>query len=263
MMRALRTAASGMYAQQLQIDSISNNLANVNTTGYKKSKVEFQDLIYQTIQATHSVRGLGTTVPAELQIGHGVKPVAIEKNFSQGSPSQTGNMLDMSIEGEGFFQIMRPDASIAYTRNGNFSVSPDGRIVNSDGYLLEPEIIIPQDALEITIDREGYVFAKMWGDTESTEVGQIELARFTNPTGLRAMGQTLFKETEASGIRILANPGQEGFGEVHQGYLEASNVQVVEEMVDMIIAQRAYELSSKAIKTADSMMQEANNLKRG
>ncbi len=262
-MRALRTAASGMYAQQLQIDTISNNLANVNTTGYKKSKVEFQDLIYQTIQATHSVRGLGTTVPAELQIGHGVKPVAIEKNFSQGSPSQTGNQLDLSIEGEGFFQIIRPDGSSAYTRNGNFSVSPDGRVVNGDGYLLDPEIIIPEDTVDVTIDREGYVFATLYGDTESTEVGQIELARFTNPSGLRALGQNLFQETEASGVPILANPGQEGFGEINQGYLESSNVAVVEEMVDMIVAQRAYELSSRAIRTADSMMQEANNLKRG
>jgi flagellar basal-body rod protein FlgG len=263
MMRALRTAASGMYAQQLQIDTISNNLANVNTTGFKKSKVEFQDLIYQTIQATHSVRGLGTTVPAELQIGHGVKPVAIEKNFNQGSPSQTGNPLDLSIEGEGFFQIMRPDGGLAYTRDGNFSVSPDGRIVNSDGYLLEPETIVPQDTIDLTIDREGYVFATLAGDMESTEIGQVELARFTNPSGLRAMGQNLFQETEASGIPLLSNPGREGVGEVNQGYLESSNVQVVEEMVDMIVAQRAYELSSRAIKTADSMMQEANNLKRG
>jgi flagellar basal-body rod protein FlgG len=263
MMRALRTAASGMYAQQLQIDTISNNLANVNTAGYKKSKVEFQDLIYQTIQATHSVRGLGTTVPAELQIGHGVKPVAIEKNFGQGSPSQTGNPLDLSIEGEGFFQIKRPDGNLAYSRDGNFSVSPDGRIVNSDGYLLEPEIIIPQDTIDVTIDREGFVYATLAGDTESTEVGQIELARFTNPSGLRSMGQNLFQETEASGVPIQSNPGMDGVGELNQGYLESSNVQVVEEMVDMIVAQRAYELSSKAIKTADSMMQEANNLKRG
>lgn len=263
MMRALRTAASGMYAQQLQVDTISNNLANVNTTGFKKSKVEFQDLIYQTIQATHRVRGLGSNVPAELQIGHGVKAVAIEKSFAQGSPTQTNNPFDIALQGEGFFQIQRPDGTLAYTRNGNFQASPDGRIVNADGYLLDPEIVVPEDALEVTIDREGYVYVKTYGTSESTEVGQIELARFTNPTGLRSMGQNLFLETEASGIPIVGSPGQEGFGDVHQGYLEASNVQVVEEMVDMITAQRAYELSSKAIRTADSMMQEANNLKRG
>ncbi len=262
MMRALRTAASGMYAQQLSIDTISNNLANVNTHGFKKSQVEFQDLIYQTLQSTHSVRNLGTVVPAELQIGHGVKPVAIEKSFSQGSPVQTNNSLDLSIEGDGFFQIRRPDDRIAYSRDGNFKLSPDGRIVNSDGYIMEPQIVIPDDAIDISIDREGYVMASIWGATEAQEVGQIELARFSNPAGLSSAGQNMYLETEASGVPLLGEPGSEGFGDIHQGYLEASNVEVVEEMVNMIVAQRAYEIASKAIKTAEDMLAMANNLKR-
>ncbi len=262
MMRALRTAASGMYAQQLSIDTIANNLANVNTNGFKKSQVEFQDLIYQTIQATHSVRNLGTVVPAELQIGHGVKPVAIEKSFSQGSPVQTDNPLDLSVEGDGFFQVRKPDGSISYTRDGNFKRSPDGRMVTSDGYVLDPEIVFPDDTTQVAIDREGYVYANVYGRNDAIELGQIELARFTNPAGLRATGQNLFTETEASGIPILGNPGQEGFGDLNQGYLEGSNVEVVEEMVNMIVAQRAYEVSSKAIKTTEDMLYLANNLKR-
>lgn len=262
MLRALRTAASGMYAQQMSIDTISNNLSNVNTHGFKKSQVEFQDLIYQTVQATHSVRNIGTVVPAELQIGHGVKPVAIEKSFTQGSPIQTGNPLDLSVEGEGFFRVMKADGNIAYTRDGNFNQSPDGRVVTSDGYVLDPEVVLPEDTTGVTIDREGYVYVTVYGSTESQEVGQIELARFTNPAGLRATGQNLFSETDASGIPILGQPGQEGLGDIHQGYLEGSNVEVVEEMVNMIVAQRAYEVSSKAIKTAEEMLSIANNLKR-
>jgi len=262
MMRALRTAASGMYAQQLAIDTISNNLANVSTNGFKKSQVEFQDLIYQTIQATHSVRNLGTVVPAELQIGHGVKAVAIEKSFTQGSPMQTDNVLDLSVEGDGFFQITRPDGSTAYTRDGNFKQSADGRMVTSDGYLLEPEITFPDDTLEVAIDKEGYVYATISNRTDAIELGQIELARFTNPAGLRSVGQNLYQETEASGVPIIGNPSEDGFGDINQGYLEGSNVDVVEEMVNMIVAQRAYEISSKAIKTTEDMLYLANNLKQ-
>lgn len=262
MMRALRTAASGMYAQQLSIDTISNNLANVNTNGFKKSTVEFQDLIYQTMQTSHSVRNLGTVVPAELQIGHGVKPVAIEKSFTQGSPINTDNPLDLSIEGDGFFQVRKPDGDISYTRDGNFKRSADGRMVTSDGYVLDPEIVFPEDTTEVAIDREGYVYVNVSGRSDSLELGQIELARFTNPAGLRSKGQNLYKETDASGIPILGTPGQDGMGEINQGYLEASNVEVVEEMVNMIVAQRAYEVSSKAIKTTEDMLYLANNLKR-
>ena len=262
MMRALRTAASGMYAQQFNIDTIANNLANVNTTAFKKSQVEFQDLIYQTIHAAASVRNLGTVVPAELQIGHGVKPVAIEKNFEQGSPAVTNNPYDIVIEGDGFFQIQKPDGTIAYTRDGNFKHSPDGRMVTSDGFVLDPEIVLPEDTSELSISRDGIVNVRVIGATDMIEVGQIELAMFTNPAGLRAIGQNLFVETEASGIPLIGQPGYEGYGELHQGYLEASNVQVVEEMVNMIVAQRAYEVSSKAIKTADEMLSLANNLKR-
>ncbi|MBZ0265079.1 flagellar basal-body rod protein FlgG [bacterium] len=262
MMRALRTAASGMYAQQLYIDTVANNLSNVNTTGFKKSTVEFQDLIYQTQQSAGSVRNLGTVIPTELQIGHGVRPVAIEKAFTQGSPVSTNAPLDLSIQGEGFFKVRKGDDTIAYTRDGNFNRSPDGRVVNADGYILEPDLIIPEDTIDIQINSEGYVNILLVGATEMQEVGQIELAKFANENGLRALGKNLYRETEASGPPIYGQPGIEGFGEVAQGFLEASNVQIVEEMVNMILAQRAYEVNSKAIKTAEEMLSLANNLKR-
>lgn len=262
MMRALRTAASGMYAQQLYLDTIANNLANVNTTSFKKSDVEFQDLIYQLMQSSGSVRNLGTVIPTELQIGHGVRPVAVEKVHTQGSPIPTFNQLDLSIEGEGFFQIRRSDNTIAYTRDGSFNRSTDGRIVTANGHTLQPEIIIPEDAANIRIDSEGTVSVQLIDSPESIEIGQIELARFINNSGLRSGGQNLYLESEASGPPILGTAGQEGLGQINQGYLEASNVQVVEEMVDMIVAQRAYEVSSKAIKTGEEMLSLANNLKR-
>ncbi|MBD3165931.1 flagellar basal-body rod protein FlgG [bacterium] len=262
MIRALRTAASGMHAQQMNLDTISNNLANVNTTSFKKSRVEFQDLIYQTTQASGSVRRLGTVVPTELQIGHGVKPVAIEKVHVQGSPTATYNDLDMAIEGDGFFQVRKADDTIAYTRDGSFKRSPDGRIVTSEGYTVYPELILPEDAMRVSISRDGVLSVQLVGATELVDIGRLELARFTNKEGLRSIGQNMYIESEASGPPIVGQAGMEGFGEIHQGYLEASNVNVVEEMVNMITAQRAYEINSKAIKTADEMMQQANQLKR-
>ncbi len=262
MMRALRTAASGMYAQQLYVDTIANNLANVNTTSFKKSDVEFQDLIYQSMHTAGSVRNLGTVVPTELQIGHGVRPVSIEKVFTQGSPSPTYQQLDIAIEGEGFFQLRRGDGTIGYSRDGNFHMSPDGRVVNSSGFTLDPELSIPEDTQTILINRDGVVSVQLIGSTESVDIGQIELAKFVNEAGLRAIGQNIYLESESSGPPIIGQPGSEGFGELNQGYLEASNVQVVEEMVNMIVAQRAYEISSKAIKTAEDMLYLANNLKR-
>ena len=262
MIRALNSAASGMEAQQLMIDNISNNLANVNTTGYKKSRTEFQDLIYQTLKSVGaSSSGLDAS-PGQIQVGHGARTVSTQKDYSQGEPIATQNPLDMAINGTGFFQIYMPDGTLAYTRDGSFKLSADGTLITSDGYVLEPEIVLPTDTASIAIDSEGVVSVILIGDTDPQEVGQIELARFMNPVGLSNIGQNLCKPTAASGDPIIGNPGTEGFGTVFQGYLEGSNVEVIEEMVNMIVAQRAYEVNSKAIKTAEDMLSVANNLKR-
>lgn len=262
MIRALRSAASGMYAQQLYIDTIANNLANVNTTGYKRSKMEFQDLVYQTLKGGSSSQEMGMVLPTELQIGHGVRPVAIQKSYEQGNVLPTGNPLDISIDGNGFFQITKSDGSVLFTRDGTFKISPDGLIVTSDGYPLEPAITIPADTVDISISRDGSISVTLIGETEPEILGQIELARFINPAGLSSLGQNQLKETVASGPPILGNPGNEGMGQLSQGYLESSNVQIVEEMVAMIVAQRAYEVASKAIRTAEDMLSIANSLKR-
>lgn len=259
MSRAMRTAATGMMAQQLNVDTIANNLANVNTTGFKRSKIEFQDLLYQTVRRS----GIsGAEAPVELQIGYGVRPVATQRIFSQGDITQTNNALDLSIEGDGFFQIMRPDGTVCYTRDGTFKLSADGEIVTSDGFALEPELSLPENATDIHITRDGVLSVLIAGETESQEIGQIELARFINPAGLNALGRNLFAATEASGDAMEGVPGTEGFGMLSQGYLELSNVEVVEEMVNMIIAQRAYEISAKAVQTAEDMSSMANNLRR-
>ncbi len=262
MIRALRSAASGMYAQQLYIDTIANNLANVNTTGFKRSKMEFQDLVYQTLRGSGNSQELGAVLPTELQIGHGVRPIAIQKSFEQGNILLSGNPLDLSIDGEGFFQVSKPDGSILYTRDGSFKVSPDGLMVTSDGYPVEPSIIIPSDTVDVSIARDGTVSVTLIGETEPQTLGQIELVRFVNPAGLSSLGQNLLKETVASGPPVFGNPGSEGMGQVSQGYLESSNVQIVEEMVSMIVAQRAYEVASKAINTAEEMLTIANRLKQ-
>ncbi|MCF7809412.1 flagellar basal-body rod protein FlgG [bacterium] len=260
--RALNTAATGMYAQQLFIDNIANNLANVNTTGFKSSRIEFQDLIYNTLRQSGKTQNLGQVLPGELQVGHGVKPVSTQKCFIQGNVNPTGNPLDLAIEGEGFFQIMKPDGTVMYTRDGSFKVSPDGQIVTADGYALEPDITIPSESSSVTVAIDGTVSVTLIGEVEPETLGQIELVRFINPAGLSNSGQNLYSETAASGPPILANPGSDGVGRVSQGYLEGSNVQIVEEMVSMIVAQRAYEVSSKAIKTSQDMGQIAVNLKR-
>jgi flagellar basal-body rod protein FlgG len=251
-----------MYAQQLFVDTIANNLANVNTTGYKKSRVEFQDLIYQTLRAAGTSGVAGVVVPAELQIGHGVRPVAVQKNFSQGPPRSTENPLDVAIMGEGFFQVNLPDGTIAYTRDGTFKLNNEGALVTADGFYLEPQINIPLDTTSINIDNDGTISVILVGSVEPQEVGQIELAKFINAGGLKNIGQNMFLPTEASGEPVLGSPGTEGFGQLNQGYLEGSNVKVVEEMVNMIVAQRAYELNSKSIRTAEEMLQMANNIKR-
>lgn len=262
MMRSLWTAASGMSAQQTNIDVISNNLANVNTTGYKKKRAEFQDLMYQTMRQAGATSGVDNQVPTGIQMGHGVRLAATNTVHTGGSMQSTGSELDMAIEGDGFFQITLPDGTIAYTRDGSFKRDSDGRIVNSDGYPLEPEMTIPENTTEVTISADGRVAVTIPGETETQEIGQIELSRFVNPSGLSNMGKNLYLETAASGAPINNVAGTDGAGTIVQKYIEMSNVQIVEEMVNMIVAQRAYETNSKAITTSDSMLEVANGLKR-
>ena len=262
MMRSLWTAASGMSGQQFTIDIIANNLANVNTSGYKKSRVDFQDLLYQTLRFAGTPVTAGAEIPNGIQVGHGVRPVATVKIFSQGTFRETENPLDLVIEGDGFFRVLLPDGTVAYTRDGAFKKDSQGRIVTSDGFPLEPEIIIPDDAVEVSVGTDGTVSVVQLGDTEPITIGQIELARFVNPAGLRSYGRNLFLATAASGPPIEGQPGMDGLGAVAQGFLEMSNVQVVEEMVNLILAQRAYDANSKAIQASDEMLNTANNLRR-
>ncbi len=262
MIKAMRTAASGMSAQQMNVDNIANNLANVNTTGFKKSKVEFQDVLYQRLSDAGVSSITGSVIPTNLEVGYGVKPVATTRQFAMGELSPTENPFDLAIEGNGFFQITLPDGTTGYTRDGTFKISPDGRLITSDGFFLTPEITIPEDAESVNITPQGIVAVMQVGQNEPTEVGQLELARFINPSGLSAIGHNLYEQTAASGDPITSVPGEEGVGRIAQGYLEVSNVDVVNEMVNMIIAQRAYEINSKAIQTSEDMTQIANNLKR-
>ncbi len=262
MIKAMRTAASGMIAQQMKVDNIANNLANVSTTGFKRSAIEFQDVLYQNVRRAGSASAVGAEVPTGLAVGYGTRAAATVRQFSEGNLMPTGNPLDMAITGDGFFQIQHPDSTTAYTRDGTFNISADGRVVNSDGFFMLPEITIPEDATSISVGADGVVQVMIFGEQESTEVGQIELARFINPAGLMAVGRNLLVPTGASGEPITDIPTQNGLGQIDQGYLEMSNVKVVDEMVNMIIAQRAYEMNSKAIQTADDMAAIANNLKR-
>ena len=262
MIRALSTAASGMFAQQLHIDNIANNLANVNTTGFKKSRTEFQDLIYQNLREAGVPKAQGNVLPTELQVGHGVRPVATQKMMTQGDLLQTGNSLDMAIEGNGFFQIRRLDGSLGYTRDGSLKVSSEGVMVTADGLTLEPSITIPENTQSVQITRDGIVSALIAGESEPVEIGAIELATFINSAGLRSIGQNLYVETSASGPATVSTPGLDNLGTLAQGFLEGANVQVVEEMVDMITAQRAYEVNSRAIRAADEMLQTATSIKR-
>lgn len=262
MVRSLFIAATGMEAQKLNLDVISNNLANVNTTGYKRGRADFQELLYQNLRAPGTASAEGTQVPSGVQVGLGVKPVSIEKNFLQGNFVQTGNPLDMVIEGIGFFQILLPDGTTAYSRSGAFKLDSDGRIVNSDGYPLEPSVTIPADTLSITVSADGKISVMQPGSTTPSEIGQIELARFINPAGLQALGKNLFTPTGSSGDATTGNPGTESMGTLNQGFIEMSNVSVVDEMVNMIISQRAYEMNSKAVQASDEMLQIANNLRR-
>ncbi len=262
MQRSLFIGATGMDAQRINIDVISNNLANVNTNGFKKSRADFQELFYQGVKTPGSLSADGSEVPTGIQIGLGVKPAAVQKIFLQGDFASTGNPLDMVIEGNGFFQVTTPEGDTAYTRSGSFKLDSSGNIVNSDGYQMEPSITIPSDTLEITITSDGTVSVMQPGTNTATQVGQIEIAQFVNPAGLMPLGKNLFQESGSSGSPTTGNPDSEGRGSITQGFLELSNVNIVEEMVNMIVSQRAYELNSKVVQSSDEMMQMANNLKR-
>lgn len=254
-MRSLSTAATGMQAQQLNVEVISNNIANMNTTGFKRQRAEFQDLLYTNVErmGTTSSDG-GTIVPTGVQVGTGVKAGSVYRITEPGSVTQTYNAYDMAIQGEGYFVIQMPDGTNGYTRAGNFQVGPDGQIVNEAGYPVSPGIAIPEEAVDVTISAVGSVQAKLAGQVEYQDLGQLDLARFINPAGLEAVGDNLFLESPASGAANLSTPGAVGFGTVIQGFLETSNVEAVNEISSLILAQRAYEMNSKVITTSDEML---------
>jgi len=260
MIRALHTAATGMEAQQQRIDVTANNLANVNTTGFKKQRADFQDLLYQTVRAPGTSSAQGVTVPTGLQVGTGVRTVSAHRSFTTGDFMQTGNQFDVAIEGDGFFQVTLPAGEQVYTRAGNFEINQDGQLVTPDGYPLEPGINIPPGSTHATIGADGTVSVTIAGQNEATEVGQIQLASFVNPGGLESLGRNFLRPTTASGDAQLNPPGVEGLGTLSQGFLEMSNVKVVEEMISLISSQRAYEVNSKVISASDEMMQTTANV---
>jgi flagellar basal-body rod protein FlgG len=264
MMRALWTAASGMTGQQFNIDTISNNLSNVNTTGFKQNRPDFEDLLYQTRRIAGTPATELTVVPTGVQVGHGVKVAATQKIFTQGSLQSTGNVSDIAIEGEGFFRVLLYDGTYGYTRDGAFKIDSNGQLVTSNGYRVMPEVVLPEGFVRdsLSVSQDGRITVKVAGSDENIEVGQMQLYRFVNPTGLQAIGENLFKVSNASGDAIGGRPGFNGMGKVIHKFIEMSNVSVVQEMVNMIVAQRAYELNSKAIQTTDTMLGIANNLKR-
>ncbi|PQZ75892.1 MULTISPECIES: flagellar basal-body rod protein FlgG [unclassified Brevundimonas] len=254
-MRALRTATSGMLAQQLNVEVISNNIANMNTVGFKRQRAEFQDLLYQNVERMGAQSSAqGTVVPTGIQIGAGVKAGSVYRITEQGSPTRTGNPYDIAIDGKGYFQITMPSGEIAYTRAGNFAVNGEGQLVTEDGYAVEPAITIPQDAIDVSISKSGQVQVTTQGQTAPQVVGQLELATFFNEAGLEAIGDNLLLETAASGAATIGAPNEVGYGHLIQGYTEASNVDAVSEITALIVAQRAYEMNSKVITTADEML---------
>ena len=261
MLRALSTAASGMNAQQIKLDVTANNIANVSTAGFKRSRAEFQDLMYQTLRAPGAVSGQGVTAPSGAQVGLGVRTAATQRSHAEGDLQQTGNPLDLAIEGQGFFPVTMPGGGLAYSRAGAFKLNGEGHVVNADGYSLASEIVIPPEAQSVTIGADGTVTATVAGTAAPVEVGKIQLATFANPAGLAPMGRNLFTETSASGTAVNGAPGESGIGTLSQGTLELSNVKVVEEMVDLISGQRAYEVNSRVVKAADEMLQQTANLK--
>lgn len=263
MMRALNTSGTGMVAQQYNLDVIANNLANVNTTGFKQQRAEFQDLMYQTFRTSGATTGANSRQPVSLQVGLGTQFSSTGTNFNQGALQSTGNSLDIAIQGDGFFRVLRPDGTTAYTRDGSFKRDETGLVVTSDGYPLDPPITVPAGATGLTIAPNGKVSAILPGQTEAQELpSSIQVTTFANPAGLQRVGQNLYTKGAASGDPSDGNPGEEGRGELRQYFLEGSNVEVVEEMVRMITAQRAYEINSKAIQTSDDMLSVVNNLKR-
>lgn len=257
MMQALFTAATGMEAQQLNLDVISNNLANVSTTGYKDQRADFEDILSQVVVPPGIQQAQGDQTPTGISIGLGVRPGATQHIFSQGNLESTSNPLDLAIEGNGFFQVTLPDGTIAYTRDGTFKMDDTGRLVTSDGYPLSPEIVIPQNATSVSIGQDGTVSAVIQGSAAPQILGQITLANFINPAGLTDMGQNLYLQTQASGAPIIGDAGTDGLGQIQQGYTESSNVNATQELINMIIAQQAFEYNSKSITTADTMLSDA------
>ncbi|SCX78478.1 flagellar basal-body rod protein FlgG [Nitrosospira sp. Nsp13] len=260
MIRSLWIAKTGLDAQQTQMDVIANNLANVSTNGFKRSRAVFEDLLYQTLRQPGAQSSQQTQLPSGLQIGTGVRPVATERVFTQGNLQQTGNSKDVAIQGQGFFQVLMPDGTTAYTRDGSFQSDSQGQLVTSSGYQIQPNITIPVNALSITIGRDGTVSVTQPGSSTPVEVGSLQLATFINPVGLQSVGENFYVETFSSGPPNINTPGIDGAGMLNQGYVETSNVNVVEELVNMIQTQRAYEINSKAIQTSDQMLQRLSQM---
>ncbi|GIK86626.1 MAG: flagellar basal-body rod protein FlgG [Betaproteobacteria bacterium] len=260
MIRSLWIAKTGLDAQQTQLDVIANNLANVGTAGFKRSRAVFEDLLYQTIRQPGAQSSQQTQLPTGLTLGTGVKPVASEKVFTQGNLQQTGNQLDLAINGQGFLQVQLPDGSTAYTRDGSLHLDNNGQLVTSSGYPLQPALTVPANAIAVTVARDGTVTVTQPGQATPTQVGTIQLATFINPAGLQSQGENLYIETASSGAPTTNTPGTNGLGTLSQGYVETSNVNVVEELVNMIQTQRAYEINSKAVQTSDQMLQRLSQL---
>jgi flagellar basal-body rod protein FlgG len=260
MIRSLSIAKTGLDAQQMHLDVISNNLANVGTTGFKRSRAVFEDLLYQNMRQVGGQSSDQTRLPSGLQLGTGVRIVATERIHTQGNPTKTDNSKDVAINGNGFFQVLMPDGTTAYTRDGSFQSDQNGQLVTSSGFPVQPSITLPQNATSLTIGRDGIVSVTQAGSTASVQVGQLQLATFLNPTGLQSTGENLYVESDASGGPNQTAPGQNGAGILNQGYVEASNVNVVEELVNMIQAQRSYEINSKAVQTSDQMLQRLTQL---
>jgi flagellar basal-body rod protein FlgG len=264
MMRSLWTGASGMIGQQFNIDTISNNLSNVNTVGFKKNRADFEDLLYQTTRVAGTPATEHTLIPVGVQVGHGSKVAATQKVHTQGNLQNTNNISDIAIQGEGFFKVIMYDGSYGFTRDGAFKIDGNGQFVNSNGFRLSPELIMPEGFIResVSVSQDGNVTVKIPGMDEPLDVGQIEIYRFVNPAGLSAVGQNLLKVTQASGEAIAGQPGFDGMGQTIHRFVEMSNVEIVQEMVNMIVAQRAYEFNSKTVQTSDNMLGTAANLKR-
>ena len=260
MIRALWIARTGLDAQQTHLDVISNNLANVSTNGFKRARAVFEDLLYQTLRQPGAQSSQSTQIPSGLQIGTGVRPVATERIHTQGNLQQTGNALDLAIQGNGYFQVQLPDGTTAYTRDGAFQKDAQGQMVTSSGYPVQPAITIPGDALSVTVGKDGTVSVLQAGQTNPTQVGSIQVANFVNPGGLQSTGENLFLETASSGAATPVTPGTNGTGLINQNYVETSNVNVAEELVSMIETQRAYEINSRVVSTADQMLAKLSNL---